>query len=57
MDVNILYALRGLWTVLLVAWVGRWIGNREAGLPRPVLLLRGLGAGLLFSAVWVILRI
>jgi len=55
--VNILYALRGLWTVLLVAWVGRWIGNREAGLPRPVLLLRGLGAGLLFSAVWVILRI
>ena len=54
--VNIVYAVRGLWTVLLVAWIGRWIGNREAGLPGPVLMLRGLGAGLLFSAVWVLLR-
>ncbi|NCZ96337.1 MAG: DMT family transporter [Verrucomicrobia bacterium] len=53
--VNILYALRGLWSVLLVAWVGKWLGNQEANLPRPVLFLRGLGAAFLFGAVWVVL--
>jgi len=54
--VNIMYALRGLWSVLLVAWVGRWLGNQEASLPRSVLLLRALGAAFLFGAVWVIFR-
>ena len=53
--VNIVYAVRGLWSVLLVAVVGRWLGNREAQLPRPVLFLRGLGAAFLFGAVWVVL--
>ena len=52
--VNIVYAVRGLVSVLLVAWIGKWLGNREAGLPRAVLLLRGVGAGLLMGAVWVI---
>jgi drug/metabolite transporter (DMT)-like permease len=53
--VNIVYAVRGLWSVLLVAWVGKWLGNREAGLPRMVLFLRGVGAALLLGAVWAVL--
>ena len=53
--VNIVYAVRGLWSVLLVAWVGKWLGNREAGLPRMVLFLRGVGATLLLGAVWAVL--
>ncbi|NBT89294.1 MAG: DMT family transporter [Verrucomicrobia bacterium] len=53
--VNIVYAVRGLWTVFLVAWIGKWLGNREAGLPRSVLFWRGLGAALLLGAVWVVL--
>lgn len=53
--VNIVYAVRGLWTVFLVAWIGKWLGNREAGLPGSVLFLRGLGAALLLGAVWVVL--
>ena len=53
--VNIVYAVRGLWSVLLVAWIGKWLGNREAGLPRSVLWLRGLGAVLLIGAVWAVL--
>ena len=53
--VNIVYAVRGLWSVLLVMWIGKWLGNREAGLARPVLLLRGLGATLLIIAVWAVL--
>jgi drug/metabolite transporter (DMT)-like permease len=54
--VNIVYALRGLWSVLLVAWIGKWLGSREAGLAGPILFLRGLGAFLLFAAVLVIFR-
>ena len=49
--VNIVYAVRGLWSVLLVAWIGKWLGNREAGLPWSVLIWRGLGAVSLFAAV------
>lgn len=52
--VNIVYAARGLWSVILVAWIGRWLGNREAGLPKSVLLLRSMGAALLVGAVWVV---
>ena len=53
--VNIVYALRGLWSVGLVFFLGRWVGNREAGLPGRVLGVRALGAGLLFGAVWAVL--
>lgn len=53
--VNIVYAVRGLWSVILVAWIGKWLGNREAGLPKSVLVFRGLGAVLLAGAVWVVL--
>ena len=52
--VNIVYALRGLWSVLLVVWIGKWVGSREAGLPQSVLIWRGLGALLLFAAVGVV---
>jgi len=53
--VNVVYALRGLWSVGLVVWVGRWVGNREAGLPGRVMGMRAVGAGLLFLAVWAVL--
>jgi drug/metabolite transporter (DMT)-like permease len=53
--VNIVYAVRGLWSVILVAWIGKWLGNREAGSPRSVLVLRGVGALLLVAAVWAVL--
>ncbi|NDC79942.1 MAG: DMT family transporter [Verrucomicrobia bacterium] len=53
--VNIVYALRGLWSVGLVFFLGRWVGNREAGLPGRILGVRALGAGLLFGAVWAVL--
>ena len=53
--VNVVYALRGLWSVGLMVWVGRWVGNREAGLPGKVMAFRAAGAGLLFGAVWAVL--
>ena len=53
--VNVVYALRGLWSVGLVVWVGGWVGNREAGLPRRVLGMRAVGAAFLMAAVWAVL--
>lgn len=53
--VNVVYALRGLWSVGLVAWVGGMVGNREAGLPGRVLGRRAVGAGFLLGAVWAVL--
>lgn len=53
--VNVVYALRGLWSVGLVFWLGSWVGNQEAELPGRVLGTRALGAGLLFGAVWAVL--
>jgi len=53
--VNIVYAVRGLWSVLLIPSIGKWLGNREAGLPRSVLVLRVVGATLLVGAVGVVL--
>ena len=51
--VNIVYALRGMWGVVL-AWVlAKWVGGNEAGLGRRVMLPRLLGAGLLTTAVVV----
>ena len=53
--VNVVYALRGLWSVGLVVWVGGWVGNREAGLPARVMGVRALGAAFLLAAVWAVL--
>lgn len=53
--VNIVYALRGLWSVGLVLCLGKWVGNLEAGLPAKILGLRALGAAMLFGAVWAVL--
>ena len=53
--VNVVYAVRGLWSVLLVALVGKRLGDRGEEGSRRVLFWRGLGASLLLGAVWVVL--
>jgi hypothetical protein len=49
--VNVVYSLRGLWSVALVWAVARIWGGAESELPRKVLLTRLAGAGLLTAAV------
>ncbi len=52
--VNVVYSLRGVWGVVLVAVVGRWFGNTErhdAG--TRTLWFRLLGASLVLLAVWL----
>jgi drug/metabolite transporter (DMT)-like permease len=51
--VNIVYALRGMWGVVLAWLLARWIGGNEGGLGRRVMLPRLLGAVLLTTAVVV----
>ncbi len=53
--VNIVYSLRGLWSVLLAWLLGRLAANPEGSLTRRTLLFRLMGAVLLLIAVIVAL--
>jgi drug/metabolite transporter (DMT)-like permease len=48
---NVLYSSRGLWSVLAVWLVGHWFQSREQHLGRRVLMARLCGAGLLMTAI------
>ena len=49
--VNVVYAMRGMWGVLLAYFVAKRWGGSEAALPRNVLTARFIGAGLLTVSV------
>jgi len=51
---NIVYSSRGIWSVVLVWWVGHWFANREREAGGIVLTLRGVGATLIVSAIVLI---
>jgi len=53
--VNIVYSSRCVLSVVLAWATARWLGSREASLPRPVLLLRLAGALLLAGAILMVL--
>jgi drug/metabolite transporter (DMT)-like permease len=49
--VNIVYSMRGLWSVAAVWMVGHWFANEEQRLAPAVLRSRLTGAGLMLAAV------
>lgn len=49
--VNVVYSTRGLWSVLMVWWLGHWFGNSEREHGVAALRARLLGAGCLCAAV------
>jgi drug/metabolite transporter (DMT)-like permease len=49
--VNIVYASRGLWSVLAVWLVGHWFRNEEGSLDAAILRSRLMGAGLMLAAI------
>ncbi len=53
--VNIIYSVRGLFSVLLVWLIGHWFTNDEQNLAPGVLRLRFLGAGLMVAAIVLVL--
>jgi drug/metabolite transporter (DMT)-like permease len=52
---NVVYNLRGMWTVLAVWWVGHWFLNREQQLARAVLGRRLAAAALMSSSILLVL--
>lgn len=52
---NVVYSLRGLLSVLAVAWIGHWFKNDEKNLDASVLRGRFIGAALMFAAIVLVL--
>jgi len=53
---NVLYNSRGVWSVVLVWWVGHWFGNTERARGPGVMLRRLAGSLLLLSAILLLTR-
>ncbi|MGE9297205.1 MAG: EamA family transporter [Puniceicoccales bacterium] len=53
--VNIIYASRGLWGIVLVWFIGSWFGNREREAGGAVMRRRFAGAALLCVAIALVL--
>jgi hypothetical protein len=53
--VNIVYSSRCVLSVVLAWATARWLGSREATLPRHILVLRLAGALLLASAIVMVM--
>jgi drug/metabolite transporter (DMT)-like permease len=53
--VNIVYSLRGLWSVLAVWWIGHWFSNEEQRLGAGVLRGRLVGAALMLAAIALVI--
>ena len=49
--VNVIYGLRGIWSVLAVGLVGHWFANRETLIGQEAMRSRLVGAALLSAAV------
>jgi hypothetical protein len=49
--VNVVYGSRGLWSLIMVWFLGRWFGNAERHSSRDALLWRAAGALLITAAV------
>lgn len=53
--INVLYSSRGVWSVVAVALLGRWLGSSETTLPASVLRWRFAGAALMLAAIALVL--
>ena len=54
-SINVVYSSRGLWSVLLVWWLGHWVHSREQHLDGGVLLWRLAGAMTMILAIALVL--
>jgi hypothetical protein len=52
--VNVIYSTRGLWSVLVVWWLGHWFDNSERASGVAAFRARLLGAGCLCAAVGLV---
>lgn len=54
-SINVVYSSRGLWSVVLVWWLGHWVHSREQKLERGVLTARLTGALVMIAAIVLVL--
>ena len=54
-SINVVYSSRGLWSVILVWWLGHWVKSREQHLDRKVLIWRLAGATTMIAAIALVL--
>lgn len=54
-EANVVYSTRGMWSLLLVAWLGKRFGISDAGLDGRTLAVRILGAVVLLASIGVLL--
>ena len=54
-SINVVYSSRGLWTVILVWWLGHWVQSREQHLEGGVLFWRLAGAATMIAAIALVL--
>jgi hypothetical protein len=54
-SINVVYSSRGLWTVILVWWLGHWVHSREQHLDEGVLGWRLAGATTMIAAIALVL--
>ena len=52
-EANVFYSCRGLWAILLVAWLGKRMGLKEGTIPRSTQIRRLLGACLLLAGIYL----
>lgn len=53
---NVLYASRGIWSIVLVWSLGSWLGSLDTAVDRATLLRRLGGAILLLAAIFLVVR-
>ena len=51
-EANVFYACRGIWAIILTAWLGEKIGLFESQIGKAVLSRRLLGASLLIIGIY-----
>ena len=52
-EANVFYSCRGLWAILLVAWLGNRMGLKEGTIPKGTQIRRLLGACLLLAGIYL----
>lgn len=52
---NIIYATRGIWSIVIIWFIGRFIGNDERTLGANLMLKRLAGASLMLIAVAIVI--
>lgn len=55
-SINVVYSSRGIWSILLVVFIGHWFGNEEKRVGKRTMISRMTAAIILTAAIFIILN-